>query len=399
MYRFIAEKANAKFSLGTIRAPHTKQALEALQQRFATVHLLEKLPSFSPKSLFGARMSLVEKIVFVKNLYVMLKAGVPLDEAFQLIELQSPRAGVRKVTKSIVANIRGGKSLSTAVASFGRIFNPFFVNMIYVGEKSGTLDANLQYLSKELEHTLDLRRKVRSASIYPTIILTMTLILAALMIRFVLPQLIKVFDSINIALPPQTRVFLDSAAFAQQYGAHVAVGLILFVVAIRLVLALSPSIHLVWSRAILRIPLIGLMVESYNLAQITRTLAVLLQSGTPLTDALEITAKATDNLHFKLELIQARKGVIRGQALGDTLSKLRFNRLVSQLITMGERSGNLESNLLYLSDFYNNRIDYMTKDLPLVLEPALLIIVGLSVAFLATSILSPIYEFTTSVGR
>ncbi|OGY90490.1 MAG: hypothetical protein A3B30_01700 [Candidatus Komeilibacteria bacterium RIFCSPLOWO2_01_FULL_52_15] len=398
-YRYFAESKKDTVVTGSIRAQHQSEATEVLKKSFSEVYLVERLSAASWRHLIGHRMRLVEKILFVKNLYVMLKAGVPLDEALQMIAAQSTSPGAKKISQSLVKKIRAGKSFSSALSTYTHIFSPFFINIIYMGEKSGTLDANLQYLGGELEHLLDLKRKIRSAMIYPVIILVMTVILGGLMIRFVLPEITKVFKAINLQLPLQTRIFLGGAEFIQTYGLLMFLIIAVAVAVFRLLLARFPRFNLLWTRFILRIPFVGYMVMSYNLAQITRTLGVLLRAGTPLTEALDTTARTADNLYFKRELIVAKKAVSHGLPLGESFAHGGFDILVSQLTLTGEKTGSLENNLLYLSDFYNNRIDYMTKDLPVILEPTLLIIVGITVAFFAVSILSPIYEFTSSVGR
>ncbi len=398
-FRYYARSRKNELAIGTVRAQTIKDATAQALKKHQQIYLAEAEEPFVLLRLFRLHIGLIEKIVLVKNLHVMLKAGMPIDEAFNFLHQQSTRHATKKITAQIMKQLSAGNSLSSALGAFPSTFSPFFINMIYVGEKSGTLDINLEHLGSELEHSLELRRKVRGAALYPLIILVSTVILGGLMIRWVLPQLIRVFKSIDIPLPTSTRIFLQGAELLQNYSFMIVVVVVSAVLLFRLILRQRPMLHAKWIRLLLKIPLIGTVLASYNLAQVTRTLGILLRAGIPLTDALDITALATDNIYYKLELIRSKQMVSQGLGLGESLARQKAVPLVAQLISIGERSGNLDVNLLYLSDFYNNRIDYLTKDLPTVLEPILLLTVGLMVGFVAISILSPIYEFTASVGR
>ncbi|MBI4090814.1 MAG: type II secretion system F family protein [Candidatus Komeilibacteria bacterium] len=399
IYTFCAQTRKGRVVLGRIRHASRESVKAILEKKYAKVFLVELAPGLSLVRYFGPRISKEERLLFIKNLQVVLRSGVPLAEALTILRDQSDTKSMSKITGYFLTQVQAGNTLALSLGHYPFIFDPFVTNMIYVGEKSGTLEKSLGFLAIHLEHDIEIRRKVKAASIYPALILTATALLGAGMMLFVFPKLLRVFKSINVELPTSTRVLIATMQFFSDHGALVLTAILVGIVSFRLLLRV-PKARLLWQRFFLHVPLFGSLSRSFNMAIATRTLGVLLEAGMPLFDGLVITAQSMTNLYFKTELLKAKDKVEQGQSLGDSLGKNKqFAGITARLIDVGEQSGNLETNLLYLSDFYSNKIDYATRNLSTIIEPVLLITIGLVVAFVAISILSPIFEFTGAVGR
>ncbi len=344
------------------------------------------------------RITLLDKVMIAKHLSVMIKAGMGIDMSLETI-ISHAKPNVAKKLNNILEHIREGMSLSDALKRYPRDFDNLFVSMIAVGESGGTLAENLNILSNQQRKTYELNSKLKSASIYPILILTAITTLGIVVSYFVLPKIVKFFTQLKIELPLSTKILLGTADFLTNNWYLIIISFIIFLVSIRVMLRFSET-RLFLHKIILKMPIISKMSRDINLILFTRTLASLLKSGLVIDNALQITAKTVTNYLYKKEIASLYHSVLKGQGLADSLhDEKRFPTLVVKMIRVGEKSGNLSEVLDYLADFYEEEMDNITKNLSTILEPALLIIIGLGVGFVALSIINPIYELTSAVGR
>ena len=345
--------------------------------------------------MFFNRVSSLDKILFAKDLSLMVRAGLPIREAIAAVKDQSESPYFRKVLDGIIKNVENGQPLSYCLSQYPKVFDGLYINMIKVGEESGCLEENLNYLVMQIEKNQALQGKVKAAMTYPSFILGAVTILGVALIRFILPEIIPVFSSLKIELPLMTRVLIAITDFLEHYGLQFLVGVIAFIAAVGAVARLRPVKFLIHKTA-LKIPIFGAIFRNVSLSYFSRTLGLLLKSGMPIVSALGIIQKTSSNLVFQSEMEELAAEVRRGGSLSDYLKERKgiFPKMVSRIIGVGEKTGRLEETLLYLGDFYDVEVDRATKQLSSIIEPLLLIIIGITVGFISLGIISPIYEIT-----
>ncbi len=341
-----------------------------------------------------------DKIFLAKHLAVMIKAGIPLREALVALEEQAATPSLHYLLRTCVVDLEGGQVLAFCLAKFPRVFDPFFANVIAVGETSGTLAGSLEYLSLQLEKARELKGKVRSALIYPIIVFVGALGIGAYLSFFLLPKLVPLFISLGSELPVTTRWLLAFTDLVRKYWLGLSSGLILLLIG-SVALWRIKSIRLVIHRLLISLPVFGALVRQIQLTQFARILGTLLESGVKVVPALEITAESLSNLVYQKEIYRAAKAVERGEALATELNRRRrfFNQTSISLVQVGERTGKLSESLLALATFTETEMDNDVRNLSSLIEPVVLIIVGLLVGLIAMSIISPIYQLTQSVTK
>lgn len=348
-----------------------------------------------------ARVSFQEKLLFTKHLDTMIKAGVPIAEALSTLSDQAKSKQFKKVLSSILTDVENGQSLASSLKKHKSVFDDFYTSLVEIGEESGTMEENLSFLSKQLAKDFALRKKIQSAMIYPAIVLLATGIMGSFIGFFVLPKLVDFFESFEIDLPLPTRILLFIARAFKDYGLFIAFLVIFSIILFRFLLTL-PKVKSVWHVLIIRLPMIGKLIAFGQLARFSRNFGTLIKSGVPVSKSLTITSNTLSNLKFKKDLEMVTESLNKGKNIGESLSKkeyFEYPPLVSKMIAIGEKTGKLDETLLYLSDFYEEEVDNLSKNLSTIVEPILLIGIGLIVGFVALSIISPIYELTGSIRR
>lgn len=343
-------------------------------------------------------VSITDKLFFTKNLATLIKAGVPMADALATVTEQSG-SDFKRVLVRIEREVENGQSLAKSMGKFPKIFDNFFINLIDAGEESGNLEENLGFLAEQMGKDYAMRQKVRGAMMYPGLVLGATTIMGTGIAWFVLPKLIDMFASFEVELPLSTKILMWFAIFFRDYGLSAIVGLVVFLVVLMIVLQLR-TVKKVWHTILLDLPIIGRIARAGELARFSRNLGVLLKSGLPMLDSLSITTNTLSNLKFIDDLKEIREQVKEGKSIFKSMDKKKYNefdKLTTRMIDVGEKSGNLEEMLIYLSDYYDSDIDNITKNLSNLLEPVLLLIIGLVVGFVALAVISPIYSLVGGI--
>jgi type IV pilus assembly protein PilC len=355
----------------------------------------------SKNIILFSSISLQEKLLFTKHLSVMIKSGIPLAESIELLAFQTKNKEFKNILNSILLDIQNGQSLSKSISKFPKIFSNFFISLVTIGEKTGTLEKSLQFLSIQLSKDYSLKKKIQGALMYPGLIFAATIIVGGFISLVILPQLVDFFSVFDQELPLSTRFLLSFANLMKDYGLLIFGGLILFFILLIFFLRL-PFIKKHWHSFILKLPLFGKIIHFSQLARFSRNLGILLQSGIPIVSALETTAQTLNNLKFKTDINLISKRLSKGKKISEIINDgdfSEFPNLVTKMIGVGEQTGHLEDTLLYLADFYEEEIDNISKNLNTILEPFLLLFIGLIVAFVALAVISPIYQLTGSIRR
>lgn len=349
-------------------------------------------------SFFG-RISYLDKVFFIKHLSLMIKSGLPLRESLIIIQEQTKKRKFKKVLGDIIENIDRGRSLSYSLARYPNIFGSFYINMIKVGEDSGTLEENLNYLVAQLEKNYALRQKMIAAMIYPAIILMAIIIIGSLITYFILPKITDIFKVFKIEIPLATRILIYFTQIITNYGFFILVGVVFLFLILSLISRIK-AVKTLFYKLTLNLPILGSMVRNINLVYFTRSLGILLKSGVPLINALDITKTTLSNIIYQKKIEELIEKVKEGKPISDFLKEERavFPSVFSRMIGVGEKTGSLEETLIYLGNFHESELDRSLKTFTTIFEPFLLLFVGLVIGFVALAIISPIYEVTRGLS-
>jgi len=350
-------------------------------------------------SLTMPRLSLQEQALFAKRLSLLTQSGVPLLRGVHMLEADAESRNLKKMFTLIAEDLANGQFLSKSLGRFRKVFGDFAINMIYVGETSGNLSQNLRYLSEEIDKQRRLRQKVVSALVYPCVILIASLAVSGLMTVYLFPKLLPIFKSLNVDLPFTTRALLFISNFLINYWYYLLGGLITLIIAFFLLLRATPFRFLM-HKLVLKIPLVGTMLKYYYIVNMCRTLGITFKSQIHVLEATNITADTCTNMVYSKALRELNQSITKGGNMADYFSqdKAHFPSLMSQMISIGESTGTLSDTLLYLSNIYEEELDEQTKRLSSLIEPAVMIFMGIIVGFIAVSIITPIYEITQNLN-
>jgi type IV pilus assembly protein PilC len=335
-----------------------------------------------------------EIMFFTKHLAISLKSGLTL---FDAIELLSDEAGgkMKQVVNEILEALKTGQNFYSVLEKYPKYFSSIYINLVKTGELAGTLEENLNRLALQLSKDHDTRQKIKSALMYPMLILIAIVGLGLSVAIFVLPKIIPLFKSLDTDLPTSTVVLIKIAELFQNHGKAILIGIIAFFTACFWLVKQNfakPAVHSI----ILKIPIVKDMIKNIQLQRFNLTLGTLLSSAVTLDRSLLITGEATENRVYRAAIKSFINDIEQGKSLAEGLANYPklFPRISSRLIAMGEHTGGLEQSLLYLAELYEDEVDNIMKNLTTILEPALLIFIGLTVGAVAISILGPIYKIT-----
>lgn len=345
------------------------------------------------------RLSLQDQMLLAKRLAIMLKAGLPILDSLRMIKAQASSKASALVIGDLEQGVQRGQFLHAALEKYRKSFGDFAVNIIKVGEISGTLHENLGYLAEELKKKRELRRKVISALVYPLFIVVATLGITVLLTVYVFPKILPILTTFNTKLPLSTRALIFISSTFIHWGwliALILLGLIIgFIFAMR-----KPAFGLFIDRLLLKLPVLGRLLQAYHMANFCRTLGILLKSDVRIVEAVGITASTTTNLVYRISLLKLTAVITKGGRVSGYLESQGkiYPPMVSQMINVGETTGRLSDSLAYLAEIYENEVDELTKNLSTSIEPLLMIFMGLLVGFIAISIITPIYSFTQNLN-
>ncbi|MEK7649626.1 MAG: type II secretion system F family protein [Patescibacteria group bacterium] len=344
------------------------------------------------------RVTLSDKIVFSKNLAVMIGAGLPLTRALDALSRESHNPKFKTAILDIEDQIRQGKTFAESLNKHPKIFPPLYISMVEAGEKSGKLRESLTILASQMQADYDLVHKVRGAMMYPSIILAAMLLIGTLMIIYVVPTLSAVFKELNVELPASTQFIISLSDFFINHFILVITGFIAFVIGIIAFLRTTFGKHLM-DNVIIRIPVIGPLAKKFNAARASRTLSSLLSSGVQVMEALEISARVVQNHLYASTLIDAKKSIQKGETISKVFlaNEQLYPSLVGEMLSVGEETGESSRMLGEVASFYEQQVADATKDLSTIIEPVLMIVIGAVVGFFAVSMITPMYSLVGAI--
>ena len=342
-------------------------------------------------------VSFTEKMMFTRNLRVMIGAGVSLPRALKISSQVAGSKKFKQVLLDIERKVVKGQNLSDALAVYPDVFPELFVNIIKVGEGSGTLDRSLKIIEEQMEREHEVRSKLISAMIYPAVIVLAMLGVGFLMLIKVVPQLAKTFAELNIELPPTTQLVIKTGTFLAHFWYLFFFLIFIFPLLFKRLLKTKEGKR-IFDRLILKMPVISSLVMKTNSASMMRTLSSLISAGVPLVKSLKIISGSLGNIYYKESLEESAERVKRGEKLSQALRRYDiYPLMVNQMLEIGEETGQTADVLKKLALFYEEEVERATKNLTSLIEPALLLLIGGVVGFFAISMIQPMYSMLGAI--
>lgn len=339
-----------------------------------------------------SRVSFVEKMLFVYHLKTMVKAGLSIVNALRVLSEETENKKLRKIIGEIKSEVETGKQLSEALAKYPKIFPPIYVSMIASGETSGKLEDSLVQVSSQMKKSHELTSAIRGAMIYPAVVFTAMIGIALEMVIFVLPKIMVMFKDFDAELPLATRILIGTINFLENYGLIVLT--ILIVLAITTIwLMRKPEVKKRVHKFNLHLPIFGTIIKKINLARFSLTLSSLLESTIPIVEAVKITSSVQGNVTYRDNLLVVAEALKKGENLSAVLRNypLTFPPMVTEMIMVGEQSGQVEKMLSELAEYYAGEVDSTMKNFSTIIEPVVIVVLGLMVAGIAVAVIMPMY--------
>ena len=359
---------------------------------------LQRLPGATIYSMIFNRVPVIERVLFSRYFSLMLRAGMDVKRSLQALQQQTRSKPLKMALESVYHDIERGRTLAESMQAFPAAFPPLFISFIEVGETTGRLQESLEVLASQLQKEYELKRAVKGGLMYPAVIILALIAVGIAMMFFVVPKLVEVFEGFNVQLPLATRVLIWFSDFFQNYWIGI------FIVAFILMgcawgLMRVKSVHAAVNEGLLYLPIFGGIIQKVNLGRFSRNLSSLLQSGVSFIRALEILGQNTPHPSYAHVFSAAREHVRQGKELSSFLADFQrlFPPIVINVIKVGEETGALDQVLAETALFYESEVDQTMKNLTSIMEPILMVGVGLAVGALAVSVISPIYDLVNVV--
>ncbi len=400
-YFYTAAKIGGEKESGILEAKDLNQLIQILRERNLILinaeveGVKEKRFAFSLPS-FG--VSLTEKLFFTRNLLMMISAALSLPKAIEILSNQTKNKKFKLALLEIKEEIQKGKSFSQSLAKYPDIFSEIYQGLIKVGEESGTLEDVLKTLILQMEREHDLKSKIKGAMIYPAVVVSAMIGIGILMLVMVIPKLAETFKELNVELPATTRFVISLAEFMSQKWYLLFLFLILFFFLFRWALR-QKNVKRLIDNLTLKIPVLSPIIKKLNCAYTSRTLSSLITAGVPIVNALEITSGALGNEYYKKAMLDSAEKVKKGEKMSEALisySKF-YPPTFIQMITVGEETGQTAQILAKLADFYEEEVSNAAKNLSSLIEPILILIIGVVIGFFAVSMIQPMYSMLGAI--
>ena len=341
------------------------------------------------------KISLLDISLFTNQLASMLTAGLPLVTALEALQEQMSNPVFKIIIRDVRIDVSSGSSFSQAIKKYPRAFPNLLTSMVEAGEAAGALTDILQRTSEYFENTVALVKKVKSAMTYPIAVIILAVVIVIAMLRFVVPEFAKMFRSFGKELPAPTQLLIDSSDFIQEYLIHVIVGLIA-VWKITSVLLKTPRGRRVKDIAISKLPIMGNLNRKVSVSRFCRTYAILLRSGVPILRSLEICSSASNNTFIEQGCSRISRQISAGGQLSDVVDELPyFPKMVRHMARAGEQTGNIDGMMTKISDFFDMEVNNIVDSLTSLMEPILMVVIGVIIGSIVIAMFMPIFEMTT----
>jgi type IV pilus assembly protein PilC len=396
LFIYKAIKDNKRIT-GKLESDSEESVLKYLRENdYFPVSVKKSSNNFTLFDSFFNRIGFSDIVDLTRQLAIMLNAGLTLVDALDILEKQIQKPALQALIKDIDKQIKAGVYFSTVLKSYPQYFSNLYISLIKSGEASGKLSDILLRLAENLEKEREFRGKLKGALIYPVIVVSAMIIVMFVMVTFVIPRMLTLYSDFNIDLPLNTRILLAISTFSSTYWPFIIIFVALAIISLRVYFK-SPVGKKSLDTLALKVPVISNIIKMAALVDSTRTLSILIGSGVSILDALRIVIETTNNTVYKESFTEVYSKIEKGKSLGNALSTERvFPPILVQMAIVGENTGHLDETLFRLSKYFEFESESAIKAMTTLIEPAVLILLGVGVAFLVLSVITPIYQLTTS---
>lgn len=399
-YQYRARNQKGEVKSGVIEAPTKENVISTLQQQGFIVTGLEPIEAKGAQKqikLFGGKVKSKDLVFFFKQLSVLFSANVPLVDALNALAKQTKNPLLVEQILKVAADIDGGMSLSEAFSRHPKTFSSFIVNMVKTGEVAGTLGKVLEQLADHIERDYLLTSKIKGAMYYPAFVISAIILVVIVMLVFVLPQMTSMFEDLGAELPLPTQIVINVSNFVIDNGLIILILLVVIVFGLFRYFK-TPNGKKLKDKIEVKIPVIGPLFQNIYLARTAENLGSLIKSGIPIVEALDTISLVIGNTLYEEVLKKARDNVRKGGTISEVFKESPvIPSTLSQMVAAGESSGNLDRVLMSLAKFYNTEVDTTVENLMSLLEPILMVGLGLGVGFIAAAVLLPMYSLSGSM--
>ncbi len=399
LYKFKATRKNGEKYDGQMEASDKLTLARNLRAQGEILISVEEKKEGSLNMSFLTRIKVTDLINMCRNMAGLMQAGVSLSRSVEILEKQSTNVKMKAVFHSIFDHIKSGGSLSEALSKHPKVFDNLFIAMMKAGEESGNLVGTLREVETHLERSYNLKRKIKGAMTYPMVIVGAMGIIGILMMKFVVPNLLRVFVEFKVEMPLPTKIVLWLANTINDNFIALIIGIVVIVFGL-FKLAKVPKVKQIASVVIIRLPAIGIIAKQTLTARTARTLASLLKSGVSVTRSLEITREVIGNFQYKAVIEEALRDIQKGSPIAKSFQNHPnlYPIMMGDMIEVGEESGKVGDMLLDVANFYEDEVDQKTKNLSTIVEPMLMLLIGGAVGFFAVAMMTPMYKMMENVN-
>ena len=397
-FRYQAKDSKGTFRTGMVAAQGQKRAEELLLENGLTILSLSEIEESALSKLwfFGKHVPSKEMVLFSRQLSTLIGAQVSLLQSLRILLVQVDNKHLKEIITEIIKSIESGDSLSLSLARYPEVFSNVYVSIIHSGELSGSLDKSLLYLADQLEKDYDLTSKVKGAMTYPIFVLGALVLIGAFMFLFVLPKLTGVLEQSGSTLPFITVMLINITNFSVAYWWVMLLGALIAFFSFRFYSNTKTGKYQI-DHAKITFPIIGGIFTKIYIARFSRNLSTLILGNIPIIKALEIVAELVDNEIYKIIILEAADKLVAGKRISDAFSGYKeIPPIVTQMIQVGEQSARLNDILLKLAVFYEKEVDTVVSNLSTLLEPIIILVLGVGVGIVVAGILLPIYNIGSS---
>ncbi|MBI4342171.1 MAG: type II secretion system F family protein [Candidatus Omnitrophica bacterium] len=400
-FAYVVKDKAGKTHSGTLEVQSRNALIEQLwKQEFVVLSIEERVAGRGSVLKIGQpKVKSEQLVIFSRQLATMVDSGIPIAPSLDVLADQMEDRNFKQILKKIRDDIEAGSGLSEAIGRHPKAFSDFFVNMVRAGESSGRLDEILDRVASYLEKITSLQRKVQASLFYPAFVSLLAFAITSFLLIVIVPKFKEIFTSLGGELPMPTQLLLSLSEFMGKYLAIEVFALIALVIGFRMYIN-TPGGRLWFDRTSLRVPIIGKLLQKVFIARFSRTLATLVKSGVPILSSLEIVAKTAGNKVVERAVMAARSSIKEGENISDPLAHSRvFPTMVTRMIAVGEKTGELEKMLTKIADFYENEVDAAVTALTSLIEPMVIAILGVVIGGIVVALFMPIFKISTLVSR
>ena len=395
VYQYVAYSEDGEVVKGRLSAASEAAAADLLSYAgYEAISLKRFVPFFSLEGLLAHlfRIKPAEIILFYRNLALLIESGIDIVTSIELLQGQTSNRALKRVWTEVLADLRGGNQLSTALGRHPEIFPPTYCRLLGMGEQSGDIETILRQIADYMEREIDATKKIKDALTYPVITAVVTVVVIGILVTVILPTFNNLYSSLGVDLPLPVGILLTTSSTFQSYWVYLLLAVFIAAISAYIYIRTADGRYQ-WDKLSLRLPLVGRVKHLNELTRYCRSMSLLLRAGLPLTEVMPIVIQSTGNRAMAKALTDVQQGMVKGEGLSQPMIKNKlFLPMMVQMVRVGEETGNLDTTLLAVSGSYEAEVEDRTRSLIALIQPTMTLIIGLIIGLIALSLASAMYS-------